>query len=594
VVAVKRGRTKSSSTATRSGWWPRTCWENPRLDRAIRPLKGGVIADFEITEKMLSYFIRKIHNRARLAKPRLVIAIPAASPPSSARPCVPPPNGPVPERSTWSRSRAPRASASDSPSRNPRARWFCRHRRRHHRGRRPLPGHVVVSESVRVAGDNMDQAIVEYMRKNYNLLIGEPTAERIKIQIGSAYPLEEELEMEVKGRDLIAGLPRKTVINSAEIARPSRSRAPPSPTPSSAPRKDPPELASDLVDSGMVMCGGGSLLRGLDRVIAEETGLPVRVADDPSAPWPRHGRFPGPPRPLAPHPRERERELTGGPMDVDLLRRHRRGVLLASLVAAGLAGMVCRPGSRTMSGGRWARPSSRGRPARRGPRPPERGVRPLVTSWRRGERVQDLEAEVARLRLENVQLLQRLAEREQDLAQAFRSGAPPAAPTSNSPSPPSSAATPPPGPTPSPSEKDGGAASGRGKLVLEATDRLIAAGKRDGVAAGDTVLDPPTAAVVGRVTAVGPFHSVVRLVTDPGSVLRAQVLAVREGQPDRTASGILLGSQTGAPRLRLEYVDRRHDVRPGDLVLTSGYGGSSPRRSWSAASRRSAPAPSRS
>ena len=141
---------------------------------------------------------------------------------------------------------------------------------------------VVTSESVRTAGDDMDAAIIEYMRRAYNLLIGEPTAERIKIQIGSAYPLEEELEVEVKGRDIIAGLPRKTVINSAEIRE--ALKEPVGAIVEAVKRtleKTPPELASDLVDSGLVLAGGGALLRGLDRVIAEETGLPVRVADDP-------------------------------------------------------------------------------------------------------------------------------------------------------------------------------------------------------------------------------------------------------------------------------------------------------------------------
>ena len=141
---------------------------------------------------------------------------------------------------------------------------------------------IVTATSVRIAGDEMDEAIVNHMRNTYNLLIGEQTAEKIKIGIGSAYPLKREMTMDVKGRDLKQGLPRKVVVTSEEIREalqePVRGIVDAVKTTLEA---TPPELAADLVDSGVCMAGGGSLLRGLDRVIAEEINLPVRVAEDP-------------------------------------------------------------------------------------------------------------------------------------------------------------------------------------------------------------------------------------------------------------------------------------------------------------------------
>jgi rod shape-determining protein MreB len=143
-------------------------------------------------------------------------------------------------------------------------------------------GGIVTHQSVRVAGDEMDDAIVEYIRRTYNLMIGQPTSERIKIEIGSAAPLEQELSMVIKGRDLGAGLPRAVTISSEEIREALQE---PVGVILDTVRRTlettEPELASDLVDRGMVLTGGASLLRGLDRVIARETGLPVRVADDP-------------------------------------------------------------------------------------------------------------------------------------------------------------------------------------------------------------------------------------------------------------------------------------------------------------------------
>ena len=249
---------------------------------AIRPMKDGVIADFDITEAMLRYFIKKVHRRRVLVSPRMVIAIPSGI--------------------TEVERRAVKDSAMRAGAREV------------HLVEEPLaaaigvglPIHepagnmivdvgggttevavislsgVVFSKSIRIAGDELDVAIVEYLKKNYNLMIGERTAEEIKIKIGSAYPLEEELSLEVRGRDLVAGLPKMVNITSEEvrdaIAEPVRAIVD---LAKIALERTPPELAADLIDRGIVLAGGGSLLKGLDRMISEETGLPVHVADDP-------------------------------------------------------------------------------------------------------------------------------------------------------------------------------------------------------------------------------------------------------------------------------------------------------------------------
>jgi rod shape-determining protein MreB len=141
---------------------------------------------------------------------------------------------------------------------------------------------IVFSKSIRIGGDEMDEAIIEYLKKTYNLMVGERTAEEIKIKIGSAYPLEEEMTLEVKGRDLVAGLTKAVTITSEEVREALQEpvRAILELTKMSLERT-PPELAADLIDHGIVMAGGGSLLKGLDKIIAEETGLPVHIADDP-------------------------------------------------------------------------------------------------------------------------------------------------------------------------------------------------------------------------------------------------------------------------------------------------------------------------
>jgi rod shape-determining protein MreB len=248
---------------------------------AIRPLRAGVIADFDITEAMLKYFIRKVHNK-RMMKPRVIIAVPSGITEVEKRA--------VKESAERAGAREvylieePMAAAIGVglPVQEPAGNMIV-----------DIGGGttevalislagIVFSRSVRVGGDEMDEAIIQYMKRAYNLMIGERTAENIKLDIGSAYPMEEEVTMEVKGRDQVNGLPKTLMVTSEEIREALQE---PVATIVEAVRitleRCPPELSADLVDRGLVLAGGGALLRGLDTLIAEQTGLPVHVADDP-------------------------------------------------------------------------------------------------------------------------------------------------------------------------------------------------------------------------------------------------------------------------------------------------------------------------
>ncbi len=249
---------------------------------AIRPMKDGVIADFEVTEAMLRYFITRAHNRRTLVRPRIIIAVPSGI--------------------TEVEKRAVRDSALAAGAREvylieePMAAAIGA----------GLPitdpsGNMIVDigggttevavislagivfwKSIRVAGDKMDDAIVQYIKRKYNLLIGERTAEQIKKEVGSAYPLDEVLTIDVKGRDMVAGVPRTLTVNSDEIREALQE-------PVSAIvdavrvvlERTPPELSADIVDKGIVLTGGGSLLKNIDVLLREETGLPVMVCENP-------------------------------------------------------------------------------------------------------------------------------------------------------------------------------------------------------------------------------------------------------------------------------------------------------------------------
>ena len=251
---------------------------------AIRPMREGVIADFEVTREMLRYFIRKAHNRKTLVRPRIIICIPYGI--------------------TEVEKRAVKESAISASAREV---YLIEELMAAAIGA-GLPitepsGNMIVDigggttevavislaglvhcQSVRVAGDKMDIAIMQYLKRKYNLLVGESTAERIKMTIGTAYPTDEVMTMAVKGRDLVAGIPKTIEVNSDEI---HEALIEPINTIVNAVRvaleRTPPELAADIVDKGIVLTGGGALLKHLDILLREETGLPITIADDPLA-----------------------------------------------------------------------------------------------------------------------------------------------------------------------------------------------------------------------------------------------------------------------------------------------------------------------
>src|SRR5213593_3519903 len=279
VVAVQAGTNKVLSVGDEA---KRMLGRTPGNIVAIRPLKDGVIADFEVTEAMLRHFIAKVHNRRKMVRPRVVIAVPSGITEVEKRA--------VKDSATRAGAREvylieqPMAAAIGVglPVHEPAGNMIvdigggtCEI------AIISLAG-IVFSRSLRVGGDEFDETIIAHMKRAYNLMIGERTAEEIKIRVGSAFPLEQELTMEVKGRDLSAGLPKTLTIRSEEIRE--ALQEPLSSILESIRitlERCPPELSADLVDRGIVMAGGGALLRGIDRLVAEETGLPVHIADDP-------------------------------------------------------------------------------------------------------------------------------------------------------------------------------------------------------------------------------------------------------------------------------------------------------------------------
>jgi rod shape-determining protein MreB len=279
VVAVQAGTNKVLAVGNEA---KRMLGRTPGNIVAIRPLKDGVIADFEITEAMLAHLISKAHGGRRMVRPRVVIAVPSGITEVEKRA--------VKDSATHAGAREvylieePMAAAIGVglPIQEAAGNMII-----------DIGGGttevalislagIVFSRSVRVAGDELDEAIVQYLKRNFNLAIGERTAEEIKIKLGSAIKLPKEISMEVKGRDLVAGLPKTITLTSQEVrealAEPLNSIVDAVRT---TLERCPPELSSDLVDRGMVLAGGGALLRGLDQLLRDETGLPVHIADDP-------------------------------------------------------------------------------------------------------------------------------------------------------------------------------------------------------------------------------------------------------------------------------------------------------------------------
>ncbi len=249
---------------------------------AIRPLRDGVIADFEITQRMIRYFITKVHNRRALVRPRIVIGVPSGI--------------------TEVERRAVREAAEQAGAREvhlieePMAAAIGADIAVHEPTGNMIVdigggttevavislGGMVISKSIRIAGNEMDEAIIQYVKKTHNLYIGERTAEDIKIKIGSAYPLPEEESMDVKGRDTINGLPRTLRVTSEEVREAlQETTAFIINVVKITLEETPPELSADIVDKGITLAGGGCLLRELDKLLSQETGLLVQRAEDP-------------------------------------------------------------------------------------------------------------------------------------------------------------------------------------------------------------------------------------------------------------------------------------------------------------------------
>lgn len=276
-VDIKSGRIQSVGSEAKA-----MLGKTPANIVAIRPMKDGVIADFDITERMLEYFIKKTRTGGQFLKPRVVIGVPSEI------------------------TQVERRAVKDAALRAKANEVFLIEQAMASAIGAGLPitepggnmivdigggttdvavislSGIVVSKAVRIAGNEMDEAIIQYIKKKYNLLIGEKTSELVKIQIGSAFPLDESLEMEIKGRDLTSGIPKTIIINDSEIREALEGVVQTLvEVVKNTLEKTPPELAADIVDRGIILSGGGSLLKNLDKRFREETSLPVFIADDP-------------------------------------------------------------------------------------------------------------------------------------------------------------------------------------------------------------------------------------------------------------------------------------------------------------------------
>jgi rod shape-determining protein MreB len=254
----------------------------PNHIRAIRPLKDGVIADFEVCEKMLRYFIQKVHA-SRWSKPRMIICVPSGITGVEQRA--------VQDAAEYAGARKPvhiieepmaAAIGADLPVHAPSGNMIVDIGGGTTEVAVISLGGIVTAQSVRVAGDELDDAVVQYVKKEFSLAIGDRTAEEIKVQMGSAWPLSEELTADIRGRDLISGLPRTIQLSTEHVrealAEPVSAIVDAVKT---ALDRTPPELAADIMEDGIMVTGGGALLRGLADRLAHETGMPIRIADEP-------------------------------------------------------------------------------------------------------------------------------------------------------------------------------------------------------------------------------------------------------------------------------------------------------------------------
>jgi rod shape-determining protein MreB and related proteins len=279
VVAVNTKDDRPLAVGTEA---KRMVGRTPANIQAIRPLKDGVIADFDICEKMLRYFIQRVHQR-RWTKPRMVICVPSGITGVEQRA--------VQEAAEYAGARKPAyiieepmaaAIGAGLPVHEPSGNMVVDIGGGTTEVAVISLGGVVASESVRVAGDEIDEALMNFCRKEYSLALGERTAEDVKTQLASAWPLKEELYAEIRGRDLVTGLPKTIVVSTGELREAIEE---PVQAICDAVKftldRTPPELAADMMEKGIVITGGGSLLHGLDARVANETGMPVRRAKNP-------------------------------------------------------------------------------------------------------------------------------------------------------------------------------------------------------------------------------------------------------------------------------------------------------------------------
>jgi rod shape-determining protein MreB len=280
VVAVEQATSKIKGIGLEA---KRMLGRTPDGIQAVRPLKDGVIADFDVTEKMLRYFLESIiQKHVFKVKPKVIVCVPSGITEVEKRAVRDSAHSAGAKEVYMVAEPMAAAIGVGLPVETPTGNMVI-----------DVGGGtteiavialsgIVSDTSIRTGGDELDQAIVQFMRKNYNLLIGEPTAEVIKIQIGSAAPMDGDKEMEAKGRDLVSGIPKVVRVHSSEIREAIQE---PVQQIVDAVRRaleiTPPELASDIVDRGIVMAGGGALIRGLDVVLSQETSLPIRVDEDP-------------------------------------------------------------------------------------------------------------------------------------------------------------------------------------------------------------------------------------------------------------------------------------------------------------------------
>ncbi len=279
VVAINTNTTGILAVGTEA---KRMIGRTPGNIVAIRPMKDGVIADFDTTERMLRYFIQKVHRRSRLARPRIVVCVPSGITGVERRAVIDAGSQAGARRVFIIEEPMAAAIGAGMPVHEPTGNMVVDIGGGTTEVAVISLGGIVTSQSIRTGGDELDLAIISYVKKEYSLMLGERTAEEIKMAIGSAFPMPEEPHAEIRGRDLVSGLPKTIVVSAEEIRKaieePVNAVVDAVKTTLD---KCPPELSGDIMDRGIVLTGGGALLRGIDERLRHETGMPIHIADTP-------------------------------------------------------------------------------------------------------------------------------------------------------------------------------------------------------------------------------------------------------------------------------------------------------------------------